>query len=177
MITATKTQEELVPNLLELRQKLAAYRTLSCQLVHEHVMDFITDPIPEDMDLSEVLVKRRGFCTPALRKTTLGCAHTLANEHFSRLADAVHATGILGDATLPSIDLTNIIVRIYKMDHEKGALEKRFAFAERNGNIPEMESVRAMISELLTRHAAYIDELEEYRKQLFNRIDEQINAG
>jgi hypothetical protein len=172
MMSALHTTENNTGYLLQLREQLAGFRTASCRLAHEQVIELL-DTLPSlNDDLANLSVRRKGFCTPELRRKLLGCAHTTANDVFARLADAVHATGILGNKALPSSLISAIALRIYRMDHEKSRLEKKIALAQHNKDAAEITSIQHQLSVVLARHDAAVAEMEEYRKYLLKSVDE-----
>lgn len=176
MIPAIQTIENNSRYLLQLREQLAGFHTASCRLMHEQVVELFDTSLPMNNNLADLAVRRKGFCTPELRRKLLGCAHTTANDAFARVADAVHATGILGDAALPSSILSATSLRIYRMDHEKGRLDKQYALAQYNKDAAEIISVQHKLSDVLARHDTAVAEMEEYRKYLLKNLDESINA-
>lgn len=164
-------------HLAQLREQMASFRVVPCRLMHEEVIQLLDNELPASGDFAELTVRRRGFCVPALRRQLLGCAHTSANDAFSRLADTAYATGALGDMEKPSSVLSEIILRIYQMDHEKGRLEKRFALANHQNDSRMLLSIQHDIAAVIARHDAAIAELECYRNYLLTQLNTALNIS
>jgi hypothetical protein len=174
MTSATHPVKYTRQYLSALREQLAEFRTFSCSLMHEQVIGLPDTSLPVNTDIADLAVRRKGFCTPQIRRKLIGCAHSTANDRFARVADAVHATGILGDTVLPSSIISSTALRIYRMDHEKSRLDKRYAVAEYNNDAAEIISIQHELSDVLARHKAAVAEMEAYRNRLLNCIDENI---
>lgn len=166
--------QETYLQLLELKEKLSVFQTVSCRLMHEQVQEIMDDSITDYADLERLMVRRKGFCNPAMRRTWLGCAHTMANDTFARLSDCVHATGILHTDTIPSIGFNDLVVEIYRIDHEKGRMEKRKALAQKQNDTAELINIADSMQDIIYRHQCCIKQLEQMRSDLMCQIDMAI---
>ncbi|SKA18423.1 hypothetical protein [Sediminibacterium ginsengisoli] len=173
MIPGEALTENQQQQLLQLREQLVLFRTVSCRLAHEQISG-ITACNGADEDASSYHFQRDGLCRPELRKMTLGCAHTGANDRFCQLIDKAFATGLLNATISPSLTLNEIIVAIYKMDHEKGDLEKELAIARYNNHHETIRALEHELAELVTRHTNAISRLEKIRYGLMEQIDAAI---
>lgn len=166
--------ESIYQQLLQLRNELSAFQTVSCRLMHEQVQHFIDESIPDDADVEQLRVKRKGFCNAGMRRNWLGCAHTTANDTFVRLADSIYNTCILKMATHPSNTINDLIMKIYLADHEKGEMEKRKAFAQHQQRPEEVISIQCALQEIVARHQAAIDVLEQLRSEIMGQLNKAI---
>lgn len=163
MITTTGFSAQ---EISQLRTELEQYKTVNCRLAHERVVNIESGELSNDIDPEVVAVSRKGFCDKALRNHMLGCAHTKANYTFAHLADAAYAQGLLDTEQQPSMMLNNIIVKIYLMDHEKGAAEKRLAIARELPDAVAADAVGKQIDDIVNRHTAAMAELEALRERI-----------
>lgn len=168
--------EDIYLQLLQLREKLSVFKTVSCGLMHEQVQELLEDNIADDASPEQLRVSRKGFCTSAMRRNRLGCAHTRANDTFARLADSIYETGILKAAIRPSVMITELIMSIYLMDHEKGMMEKQKALAQYQRNEEEMATIEDALEKIISRHETAIYQLEQLRLDLMHQIDTAINS-
>ncbi len=161
--------------LIGLRQELAVFNTMPCRMIHEKAVGVIEDPFSGDPDYEGLTILRRGLCPKELRRTTLGCAHTPANEAFGKLLDELSkVTGISKEAS-PWSELTNVIVAIYKLEHEKGNLEKRLAVLARSEEQDQEQKVIVdRLGEVTTTHVHAVAALEKIRLETLQTIDKLL---
>lgn len=157
--------------LLQLRDKLSAFKTISCGLMHEQVRELQEESVTDDANLEELRVKRKGFCNTTLRRHFLGCAHTLANDTFARLADSVYDMGLMQTTTRPSIAIKDLTVKIYLMDHEKGMMEKRKALVQYRQDAAQIMVIENTLQEIISRHQTAINQLEQIRQDIMQQLD------
>jgi hypothetical protein len=162
--------------LLQLREKLSVFEAVPCRLMHEQVEELFEESIGTDADPDpeQLRVRRSGFCKPAMRRHRLGCAHTSANGTFARLADRVYETGLLNTAFRPSATIEELILKIYLMDHEKGSIEKQKALAQYGDDATKIAEIDIALEEVISRHEATINELEQLRRELMLQLDTAI---
>jgi hypothetical protein len=159
--------------LLQWREKLSAYQTVSCKLMHEQVTQLNEDSITADIDLDQLRVIRKGFCNASLRRRSLGCAHTMANDMFVRLVISVYETGILQTTSSPSV-INDLVLKIYLIDHEKGRIEKRKALVQLQKDSQELINIQNALLDIISRHQNAIDELEKVRQDIMHQLDKVI---
>lgn len=168
--TLTENQQQ---QLLYLREQLVLFRTASCRLVHEQIGG-ITVANSSDGAASSYHFQRSGLCRPESRKMLLGCAHTSANDRFCKLIDKAFVSGLLNETISPAVIFNEIIIAIYKLDHERGDLEKELAIARYNNHHETIRSLEQQLGELITHHTNAVSRLEKIRHGLMEQIDAVI---
>lgn len=165
---------DVYQQLSALRDELAVYRTVQCQLMHEQVVALFKESIAEDGNDEQLKARRKGLCPIAGRRNLLGCAHTNANDTFAQLADGVYEMGILKTAKRPSEIIQTLVVQVYLIDHEKGDLEKQMALAKYHQHSEAVVRINAAIQEVISRHATVIGQIEQFRQELMHQLDMAI---
>ncbi len=174
---STQFSESILCTLIELKEKSAAYCTVSCRLIHEQVVEIPVNDVSAETDMEKLIVKRKGFCNREQRKKFLGCAHTRANDEFIHLAEDIYKTGFLKTEKPPSVILKDIFMKIYMLDQQKGTLEKRYACAKYiSQSTIEMYQIKKSLEEIEHDHHCLIKELEFFRQSLINQLDIAIDS-
>ena len=166
--------DDIYLQLLQLKDKLSKFQTVSCRLMHEQVQELLDHSVTGDADLDQLTAKRKGFCNTTMRRISLGCAHTSANDSFAALADAVYETGISQTDSRPSAAINELVVKIYLIDHEKGIMEKRKAVAQHQQLVAEIPGIQEAINEIISRHQTVVDQLEKFRCDIIHQVDTAI---
>lgn len=168
----SQSSENTPHSLRTLREKIATFCTVSCRLIHEQVIEITDSDYSGEEELDKLMVKRKGFCNRDQRKKFLGCAHTRANDEFIHLADEVYITGLFKTENPPSVTLKDIFMKIYILDQEKGALEKRYAYAKKISlSTNEINQIKNAVEVIEQKHHCLIDELEVFRQSFLSQLD------
>lgn len=162
--------------LLQFYEALKTFQTFSCGLMHEQVQELRAETITDECDIDEVRAVRKGFCDAAMRRRTLGCAHSIANFNFSSLADKAYDMGLLQGALPPAALIDTLVAQIYLMDHEKGRVEKEKALAVLRQDTTEMRRTENAIRDIITRHGHAVAELEQLRCDMIQQIEVAIKT-
>jgi hypothetical protein len=160
--------------LLQLRGELSVYQTVTCGLRHEQVQELFEETITGDADLEELKVRRKGLCKTDIRHRFLGCAHTLANDAFARLADRTYNAGVLQNVSQPGAAIKELCAQIYLVDHEIGRMEKQKALAQHQGHTTQVTEIEEAMEKHLSRYRVLVDQLEQLRREIVRQLDEAI---
>ncbi|MDX2361512.1 MAG: hypothetical protein QNK23_11950 [Crocinitomicaceae bacterium] len=160
-------------NILEIKEQLATFKVVQCDLFHETVkLDPQTGTPIEKQSSDGMYLERVQLCDMGLRKERLGCAHSSSNNRFNNLISDIQSN----DPKVNQLqeDINGVILKIYKLDHEKGDLEKEYALSKKaqDGQKVLTEEVQVNIDACNEKHRGYLKELQELKNSLIDRLDE-----
>ena len=175
MITGLKVSNTEKMTLSELKQQLKHFKVVPCELYHELVALDKDSGLPLKTDATgTTLYQRVSLCDVEERKQRLGCAHSVSNVQYNNLLNALDPK----DDTITALQETfnKTVLNIYKLDHDKGDLEKAYAETlEPNYNGRHtIEAVNQRIADCKAVHNSLMKTLEDIRVCINERIDQLI---
>jgi hypothetical protein len=157
--------------LQSVKQQLAGYRVVQCALAHERVVSLSRNEYGISPTHPGWQIDLKGFCDRSSRQQRLGCAHTTANERYRNLVGKLIDAGIAADLVAPLAEVDEIVMSIYRSDHEKARLEKQCAVFREEGHGSELHEAELQLNALLGIHFNLLDRLGTLHRHILIRID------
>jgi hypothetical protein len=163
--------------LYALKIQLAQYKTFSCKLRHENIIDVESNEGIDSMGLPlEPIVNRVGFCNRDSRSVVISCAHTTAAIKFKNLVGKISQQIGISQNDLHIKAFDDLLCEIYLLDYKKGHLEKEDAFAgfyDKSGM--DREEIKLEINKVEEQHSKLVAELELLRQAILTTLDQLIH--
>ena len=163
--------------LRSVREQLGAYKTVQCGMSHEKVVAVTRSEFSIRNDHPGWHIQLKGLCDVKVRRFLLGCAHTMATDSYRGLVNQLINRKIVGADTVPISEIDEVILAIYKLDHEKGRLEKLHAVLAREpGNGRQIAETENELQQAKDTHARLIGRLELLHQRVLRKLDELLEA-
>ncbi len=156
-------------------QQLSGYRTLQCGQNHEKVVEISEieagNPEMGHEDHPGWKLNIKGLCSAELRNSTLGCSHNMVLSKYNRVINDLISQDLIGQTALPMKEMNDVIAEIYRMDHEKGRLEKYHAVLKKEQSDVQQEAETAQkLQELRQGHVELIKKLEILHQKVLQEL-------
>ena len=149
----------------KVKRQLSNFKVIKCDMHHEkiQVKSDSNEPIFNFQESKKTYV-RNNLCPYKLRSERLGCAHSSANSNFIGLIDQLNSN----DLRISELktDVQSLINEVYKLDHEKGELEKEIHECSNE----RLESVEQELTTAIVKHRKMMCDLNALKTQLLSLI-------
>ncbi len=161
-----------------LRKELNKFKVVKCDMVHERVL-IDKEGVPQVKDALQDYM-RQSLCPIEQRSVRLGCSHSHSNSQFDQSLEQVAKQDV--EIQRLRTDLNVLITEVYRLDHEKGNLEKDKAdhLFMHPDNLGAIETTNALLDTTISAHRNLLDKIDQKRKAIITRIDhllDEINEG
>ena len=157
--------------------QLEQYKTFSCKLRHETIINFDSNKGTDNLGLPlESMFNRVGFCNHSFRSVTINCAHTTAAIKFKDLIKNIsqQLEDFQGAYFIKAID--DLLCEIYLLDHKRGSLEKIYAFTKHKAKDSiQDKQTKHDIDSLIKHHSKLVTELDVVRQTIVNELNQFID--
>lgn len=167
--------------------RLAALQAVECRLVHEQIITDAGLVRRRSLGTQEALLERRGLCPLAMRRTRLGCAHTMARYPLEEAVQALAQSERLPSGAAARLlgEVRTVSQAIHSLDHRKGDLEKQLALAREQLHLAPPSAlaqaarfalekgVASMQTDLLgmeETHTGYVREMDRLRRLILSYL-------
>lgn len=154
-------QENTLNTLLN---DIRSCRIVACGQKHEQVIGVRTSIWNEERQEFSKTYDRVGLCSSKVRNALVGCAHTPANNKFLELLKRAEER----DASISDlrVEFDQVIMRIYLMDHQRGALEKELFYAPKDKH----GTIQTDIASLFNEHGQLMNRLTEIKMEVICKL-------
>jgi hypothetical protein len=162
-----------------LRKEIGELEAVKCQMYHEKMKLDVASNLFLLSTAPDALFERTGFCSLAVRKQRIACAHTTARyllrEALSLLQKQDGQNNTIYDKWWQ--ELNQLEDSMHSTDHQKGDLEKEYAVLWNSGQIEEARNLASQIKELEKIHSDCVDQIDRLRYDIIHKIDDVITTN
>lgn len=153
----------------EVFARLKEFTVVNCGMVHERVkMDNGTPLIYQTENGYDC--ERLSLCPKKVRASRLGCAHASSNFQFQKYLSEL--SELNADFSAYKDELNSLLMSIYKLDHQKGELEKQLAI-----NLLEdkkVNRIKSQIQETVSLHNELMEQLRELKQNILDLLELKV---
>ncbi|NJL76840.1 MAG: hypothetical protein HC892_19280 [Saprospiraceae bacterium] len=176
-----KTQlMELMEQLTLIREQLRELKAVKCAMYHEKMKLDVASNLFVSNANPDALFERTGFCSLAIRKQRLACAHTSARYLLRAALSLLNVQDTQNTSLYHTWEqeLNRLEDTIHSTDHQKGDLEKEYAILWNNGQVEEAQNLTLQIAALEKIHSNCVEQIDQLRYNILHQIEDVIlNQG